>query len=1243
MVPISSSPALTTRRISWLSKLADGLVASYLVIATLAFAITPFLVATWNLVSLFSYLAGIIYLGSGWWIFISRREIEGSSIPVQLFASIALAVGLLFELRSNPLLTVLWTFGLCLTSASLLTLAFCFPKYEPILEKFPQLLWLFYAISATLFLAWLASPLVWRELIWQLSGLAAGCSLLFAMLWLGLRRLKSALPVENEQIRFLLVGALIAFLPAALGWVVLPFFGGPTALSPYLLLPLAAFPIIYAYAIQRNRLVHIDLLLSQASLYALMAVLVVIGYALLVGGLSLAFSGALKITDQPAITGLIFFVLAVGMLPLREYMQNVINSAFFRGQKPYQDRLQIFSRDLNNLVDLPSILHALRNSIDNSLIPAIFHIFIFDPLSEQYVATLDSSDHASSDLRFSADSPLVIFLSQQHSPIFLGDAVHLSGVTPADQHRIDLLGAKLFAPLSGRERLAGWLALGPRRSGEPYTHRELDFLNALCSQATLAIERAQVVVNMENRVRETNVLARIAQGVNITLTMDDTLELVYAQTTQVIPANDFHVILVDRQTQKLVEVFCVSEDERYPQLENIPLSGRLVEEEVVRLRRPILSSDYSQECQRLGAVPNHTGIISWMAVPLNAGAETIGLISLGRYDTTIYSTEQFQLLQAIADQVAGAIEKMRLLQETEKRAHQLASLNEVTRQLTSTLELEPLLANILNSAVDILNCEAGSLLLSDSSTGELVFRATVGPVAENLLNKRLPAGTGLVGKAYDSRAALIVNDVQSSSLWFQKTDQQTGFISRAILVVPLISKGQSIGVIEVINKKDGAPFIQDDQDLLSTFAAQASVAVENATLFTQTDQALAARVEELSVMQRIDRELNTSLDVTTTMKIALEWAMSQSDASAGMIGVVQDEGLKVMASQGYSTELASYPSNLIPFAKFSLQQVVESGTIVQRSLSRDESGNKGFLAQAVHQIILPIRREANTIGLILLESVSPNPLSEENVDFLQRLGDHASIAISNAQLVAAIQSANVAKSEFVSFVAHELKNPMTSIKGYTELLAAGAVGSVNEAQSNFLATIRSNIERMNTLVSDLNDLSKIEAGRLRLEFKPHKLAAVVEDTVRSTRKQIEEKGQQLTIQIPSDLPDAWADRTRLAQILINLVSNAHKYTPQGGQIQIGAQVCENRWDISGAPKVIHIWVADNGIGISPEDQKKIFQKFFRSEDPKTREVPGTGLGLNITRSLVEMQGGRIWFESELRHGTTFHFTVPISE
>jgi signal transduction histidine kinase len=328
----------------------------------------------------------------------------------------------------------------------------------------------------------------------------------------------------------------------------------------------------------------------------------------------------------------------------------------------------------------------------------------------------------------------------------------------------------------------------------------------------------------------------------------------------------------------------------------------------------------------------------------------------------------------------------------------------------------------------------------------------------------------------------------------------------------------------------------------------------------------------------------------------------------------------------------------MPLVLPAIKSAIESGQPSQVSLIGN--GSKGILPTAHQQIIVPIRREARVIGLLLLESTSD---SQGNLSFLNQLSDSAAIAIANAQLYDEVQRANLAKSEFVSFVAHELKNPMTSIKGYTELLAAGSVGQINEMQTNFLGTIRSNVERMSTLVSDLNDNAKIEAGRLRLEYKPSDVKDIIDDVIRSTKRQVEDKRQSVELQIPAQLPPIWADRIRVGQVLVNLVSNAYKYTPEGGKILLGAEATSNQWDPEGVKSVVHLWVKDNGIGISFEDQAKIFQRFFRSEDSKAREAPGTGLGLNITKSLVEMQGGRIWFDSEFRKGTTFHFTIPIAE
>ena len=312
------------------------------------------------------------------------------------------------------------------------------------------------------------------------------------------------------------------------------------------------------------------------------------------------------------------------------------------------------------------------------------------------------------------------------------------------------------------------------------------------------------------------------------------------------------------------------------------------------------------------------------------------------------------------------------------------------------------------------------------------------------------------------------------------------------------------------------------------------------------------------------------------MRITLEWAMRQSKANAGLVGMLTDSGLRIMAYQGYSGELDPYQDSTIPGNAPYLQAALQSGQHQRITLPEDSPVGTSLLQEARSQIVIPIRREATTMGLLLLESTQVEAVSEDTIAFLARLSDHAAIAIANAQLYAAVQAANVAKSEFVSFVSHELKNPMTSIKGYTELLAAGAVGPINEAQANFLGTIRSNVERMSTLVSDLADVSRIEAGRLRLEFKALSMVEMSDEVFRSSKRQLEDKSHTLEMQLPNDLPLVWADRTRLIQVLTNLISNAIKYTPNGGKILFGAEASPNLWDASGARQVVHIWVQELG-------------------------------------------------------------------
>jgi signal transduction histidine kinase len=217
----------------------------------------------------------------------------------------------------------------------------------------------------------------------------------------------------------------------------------------------------------------------------------------------------------------------------------------------------------------------------------------------------------------------------------------------------------------------------------------------------------------------------------------------------------------------------------------------------------------------------------------------------------------------------------------------------------------------------------------------------------------------------------------------------------------------------------------------------------------------------------------------------------------------------------------------------------------------------------------------------------------------------------------------------VRTVSHELKIPMTSIKGYTDLLKL--VGPLNEQQEQFVGIIRGNVERMSTLVSDLSDISRMETGRLKVELSIIDLRLLLPETLLNLRGQIEAKGQALTFELPDGLPPVRSDEIRLMQIIGNLVSNAHKYSPPGTPITVSGRA-EGR--------NVRLSVQDRGYGMSPEDQAKLFSQFFRSEEPNIREQTGWGLGLHITKRLVEILGGEMRVESELGKGSTFSFTMP---
>lgn len=262
----------------------------------------------------------------------------------------------------------------------------------------------------------------------------------------------------------------------------------------------------------------------------------------------------------------------------------------------------------------------------------------------------------------------------------------------------------------------------------------------------------------------------------------------------------------------------------------------------------------------------------------------------------------------------------------------------------------------------------------------------------------------------------------------------------------------------------------------------------------------------------------------------------------------------------------------------------------------------------------------------------------------QRLAQHRNelrllrdqLARQNVELVAAnteLQRLDELKSTFVSVAAHELRSPLASIQGYLEVLLDEEPGPLTTEQREYLEIVQRGAHRLLRITGSLLDATRIEAGRIELVLQPVNLRVLVETVVAEWQGWLDAKQQQLVVDAAPDLPAALCDETRAAQILNNLVSNASKYTPQGGTIRISLVPAEE-------DGFLQVSVADNGLGIAASDQAKLFSRFFRTENARLTDATGTGLGLYIARSLVELHGGRIWFESEIDRGSTFHVTLP---
>jgi signal transduction histidine kinase len=462
----------------------------------------------------------------------------------------------------------------------------------------------------------------------------------------------------------------------------------------------------------------------------------------------------------------------------------------------------------------------------------------------------------------------------------------------------------------------------------------------------------------------------------------------------------------------------------------------------------------------------------------------------------------------------------------------------------------------------------------------------------------------------------------------------------------------AIGVTRADLRGEIRPFSDKEIALLRVFADQAVIAIENVRLFKELEarnrdltEALEQQTATSEVLKVISR---STFDLQPVLETLIESAVRLCGANSGVIVRQEEDLYRVVVTCGMTPEAVElqkkYPISLNRETATGRALLERHVIHIHDVLADPEYRWAGLeigttLAEIRTVLAVPMPREATVIGVILLHRTEAQPFSDKQIELVTTFADQAVIAIENVRLFREIadksqqlEAASHHKSEFLANMSHELRTPLNAILGFSEVLAERMFGEVNEKQADYLQDILSSGRHLLSLINDILDLAKVEAGRLELELGQFHLPTALDNALTLVRGRATRHGIRLTQSVDERLGDIVADERKVKQILLNLLSNAVKFTPEGGRVGLTATAAEDG---------ITIAVSDTGIGIAPEDQAAIFEEFHQAGRDDARKQEGTGLGLTLAKKFVELHGGRIWVESQVGQGSTFSFTLPV--
>ncbi len=757
---------------------------------------------------------------------------------------------------------------------------------------------------------------------------------------------------------------------------------------------------------------------------------------------------------------------------------------------------------------------------------------------------------------------------------------------------------------------------------DAFGERDKRILSAVAAQTAIAIENVRLLEETRRSAEEMQLLYALGVRVSAALDLDTVLENIVESAWRLM-GTDFGVIyVVDQETGRWVQKAAAADSrrlERYPV--HRPRRHGLTDT-IIRTGQPVVIEDTEAD-ERVSHNARLAGVRAMLGVPVSVEGQTTGVLWTNSMTPCRFAERDVALLSFLANQAAVSIRNAQLYerinrfsheleQRVEERTRELALANEqltlerdrvealyrISRDLSTSLDLDHVLAQALALVNEAVGAPQGAIMLCDPESNHLIYRAALGraePLPRGGKKTRFKRGVGLAGWVLEHRQPVIVPDVSQDSRWLKDPSKKGR--ARSALAVPLTMGADVTGVLMLYHPQINY-FTDVHLKLVTAAAAQVASAINNANLYGLIQES-AQRLGATLMAQQTEAAKNRAvLEGITDGVVVIDTkgeVILFNPAAEQILGIRADRVVGCSIQDTYAVRDS--------------EMLVRGFLLASREMAALRSGRE-FVEERIE-----------VEGRVANVRIAPVMHGDEYLGVVAVFRD-----------ITKEVEADRIKSEFVSTVSHELRTPMTSIKGYTDLLCLGAAGALSDNQRRFLNVIKSNADRLALLVNDLLDISRLDTGRIRLDLEPVNVGYIIGEVFKSLHQQIEEKGLVVNENVPDDLPAVKGDHDRVTQILLNLVTNACKYTLDGGQITVTARPVDG---------MLQIDVTDTGIGIAEEERDKIFDRFYRADHPVVHDSGGTGLGLPIVKSFVELHGGNIWVTSEPGKGSTFSFTLPL--